>query len=105
MDGGYGGGDSLNISLRALFPRSLYLGPGASEPERAVADGLDRGVAPDCSMVITGWDGPRPVRSFCPEGSTFSWNYAIPLSKAAHGTPYFPNGRCEIDLEVRVAWM
>ena len=103
--GGYGGvgGDGLDINLRVLFPRSLYLGPDAPEPHRAVTNGLDRGVALDCSIAITGWPDPRPVRSFCSGGFAYCWNNAIPLSQAAHGTPYFPYGRCEIELHVRVA--
>lgn len=98
--GGNGGEDRLELHVCPLFPRSLYLGPDAPEPQRAVTNGLGRGVALDVTLDVTGWRAPSHVELFCPEGSTYAWRYAIPLSEAAQGSAYFPNGRCEIELQV-----
>ena len=95
--------DHLGLFVFVRYPYSTSAGRDA-DPERAVASGLDRGVALDVTIRITGWDDESALfEYFVTEGSSYGFPKAIPWSQAAHGSPYFPNGRCEIELTVKMA--
>ena len=51
---------------------------------------------------VTGWDAPRRFERLLTEGSNWGYSNAIPWFQAAHGSPYFPNGRCEVELTVKM---
>jgi hypothetical protein len=94
------GEEFLGLFVSFLLPNSTTTGQGA-DPAKAVPNGATRAVWLTVSILLTGWHAPRRfTHRFAEAAGGCGYGHAIPLALAAHGTQYFPTGRCEVELTV-----